>query len=584
MSNGSITLVVQVLGEEHGFLDTSVLVRLRNVQNMDEKWATTHDRGEASFSGLLPGSYSVEVSCLGFATSVTSVDVYGSLQTVQIVLRRSGETADAAPDMETIPRKARKEAARGIQALQAGHPKDAEKHLRKALKAEPQNPQVNYLLGVVLLQNKQVQEAETYLEQAVQLDPRHVQALTALGGMRFEEENYGEAASLLQRAIAANARQWRAHWLMANVWLAQHNYENARAEAELAVNGSNRSAPYAILVLGEALGGLGRFGEAAAALREFLKDAGSSPDASAVQTMLATMQEREKEEQEKDSAAQVRADALTAAPPPIPGPATLSVVTAAWAPPDIDSVLPAVASEASCPQAFVLQQAGQKVKSLVDDLDHFSATQTQVHERLNLLGNPLYRESRKSDYLVAVESEAGSVSLREYSRELSGSGPFHDRLRTRGMLALAFPFHPDEQADYEMTCEGLAEWKGRPAWLVHFRPRSDRPLRLQVFEVGGREEHVALKGRAWISADLFQIVHIEADLVAPMQGINLRREHQSANYAPQELKSKKTQLWLPLDTETYLDYRGGLYRLSDHFDHFVLFSVESRQKIKAPED
>jgi tetratricopeptide (TPR) repeat protein len=581
IGDGNVTLQVQVLTEGHAVLDGQALIRLRNIQDMDERWDTTHLGSQASLSGLARGSYTLEVSAVGFLTSVVNVDLRAPQQVIQIVLKQDVKrTVYAPPDTTGISRKAREQSERGILALQAGNLNEAEKFLRKALKAAPQHAHVNYLLGIILLQEKRLPEAQKYLEQATVLDPLHAQALTTLGGLRLEQKDYAPAAQLLQRAIAVNARQWRTHWLLANVYLAQQEFEPARTEAELAVNLSNQSAPYAMLALGEALGGLGRYSEALTAFKSFLQELPSGPDAPAVERMIAAAEARVNTEIPQPQPAALIAPALPLRTSPL-----LSAISPTWGPADVDSASPPVASGAACPGPRVLAGVGKSVKELVDDLERFSALRTQVHEQLDLLGHPLYRQSRRSNYLAALaQPQPGWLELSEYSRDMSGLGPFTDGIRTRGMLGLALIFHPTLQSTYEMNCEGLGEWKGEPAWLVHFRQRPDRPPRLQSFKVGGQEYAVALKGRAWISASLFRIVHIEADLLAPIAELELRSEHQIADYGPVDFKKKNTQLWLPKDSQTYLDYRGRHYRFSDHFDDFVLFSVESRQEIKAPKD
>ena len=38
-----------------------------------------------------------------------------------------------------------------------------------------------------------------------------------------------------------------------------------------------------------------------------------------------------------------------------------------------------------------------------------------------------------------------------------------------GIPVLALIFYPAIQSDYEMRCEGTAQWNNHPAWVVHFR-------------------------------------------------------------------------------------------------------------------
>jgi hypothetical protein len=138
------------------------------------------------------------------------------------------------------------------------------------------------------------------------------------------------------------------------------------------------------------------------------------------------------------------------------------------------------------------------------------------------------------------------------------------------------------QKDFDLHCEGQAVWHGQATWLVHFRQRHDRPNRMHSYSFGGQAFPVDLKGRAWITADKFQIVRIEADMVKPMPEIQLLSEHQTVEYGPVPFPKKNTTLWLPKTAEIYFDFRKHRYYRRHAFDHFMLFSVDTGEKRKEP--
>jgi hypothetical protein len=154
-------------------------------------------------------------------------------------------------------------------------------------------------------------------------------------------------------------------------------------------------------------------------------------------------------------------------------------------------------------------------------------------------------------------------------------------MTTRGLLSLAFVFHPAMQPEYRFDCEGLGEWKGQPTWLVHFRQLPGRPGRLQAFYANHQSVPVALRGRAWFGAANFQIVHIEAELTDPVPEIQLLSEYEIADYGPVAFAARKMQLWLPQDTQIFLHIRGHRYRFGDHYTDFKLFSVDSSGKVNS---
>jgi tetratricopeptide (TPR) repeat protein len=570
-------LVVEVLSEDHSFLNVQALVRIRGAQDgFGDQWQTTGTGSEASFSSLTDGPYEVEVSALGFKTSVARVDVFGfGSQTVQVVLKKDLNAEEYEAPPANVSRKARKWSERGMLALQMGKLKDAEKNFRRAVNEAPDDAHVNYLLGAVLLKEKDLEPAAQSWQRAIELDARNAPALMGLAGLRFEQKDYLGAADLLQRAIAVNSNRWRAHWLLANTRLMQGQYEQALTEAQLAVNLSQNSAPDATLVLGEALGELGRYHEAAMVLRRLLEQAPGSPDAPAVVRMIVAL--------ESSGPATPITEPVALSVSSVSLPPSLPTMSPGWMPPGVDDLPPPVASGVTCSVERILTGAGEKVQQLADDLARFSATETQMHETLDAFGKPLTQDTRKSEYFAELaQPRPGWLQLSEYRRNRSGEGAFTDGVQAQGLLGLAFVFHPALQENYQLECEGLGEWKGQTAWLVHFRQRPDHPRRLQGFKVGGENYEVALKGRAWIAAASFQLLHIEADLLEPLREAHLLYEHEVSDYGPIMFKAKKTELWLPEDTQVYMDYRGHRLRLTDHFENFVLFSTDSQQTDKLP--
>jgi hypothetical protein len=136
--------------------------------------------------------------------------------------------------------------------------------------------------------------------------------------------------------------------------------------------------------------------------------------------------------------------------------------------------------------------------------------------------------------------------------------------------------------NFNISCEGLGDWHGQPSWLVHFVQRDDRPNTMHSYKVGNKIYPVKLKGRAWITADKFQIVRIEAEMASSMPEIQLLSEHQVVEYGPIPFQKKNISLWLPKTVELYFDFRKHRYYRRHSFDHYMLFAVDSEAKQKEP--
>lgn len=175
-------------------------------------------------------------------------------------------------------------------------------------------------------------------------------------------------------------------------------------------------------------------------------------------------------------------------------------------------------------------------------------------------------------WAAAISSKPGSVFIEDYSEDRVLQNGYPDGIASKGFVMLALVFHPELRNDFDFDCEGQGKWSGKPSWLVHFRQRPDRPNRMQEYSLAGKTYRIDLKGRAWISSDTSQIVHIEADIVNPMHEIQMLSEHQVVEYGPVPFAKKNTMLWLPKNVEIYFDFRN---RTSTIFIRDELAEAES---------
>jgi hypothetical protein len=258
---------------------------------------------------------------------------------------------------------------------------------------------------------------------------------------------------------------------------------------------------------------------------------------------------------------------------------------ASWMPPDVDESTPAVEPGTACALNDVVSNAGKRLQELVKNVDRFTATEQVTDESINKWGQPASSEKAQFDYIVSMEeTRRGALTVEEYRERRSASKDFPESVMTSGLPAMVVIFHPYYASNYEMSCEGLGRWNGRLAWQVHFLQRKDRPNTIRSYRMGleGQGYPVALKGRAWIAADNYQIVRLETSMVAPMPQIKLAAEHVTIDYAPVQFQQGKLEMWLPANVEVYYDWRGHRVHRLHRFNNYLLFSVDDKQKIAAP--
>lgn len=252
-----------------------------------------------------------------------------------------------------------------------------------------------------------------------------------------------------------------------------------------------------------------------------------------------------------------------------------------WAPPDIDAIHPLVAQAASCSLPDVISHAGMRVQELVHNLDQISATEVIEHKNVNRSGNLQRPEIQKFNYVYSIkETSDGHLFGEEYRGRDTNPEQFVDQIATTEIPSLVVHLlHPNYVRNFRMSCEGLGEWRGQPAWQIRFEERSDGTYSTSNITIDGKTYRVKFRGRAWILADSYQLVHMDTDLVEIIPKIRLRLYHQALEYLPVSFPNSDARLWLPSSAELYMDFKGHrFYRRLSYID-FKLFSVKVQQNI-----
>jgi tetratricopeptide (TPR) repeat protein len=484
-------------------------------------------------------------------------------------------------DDRALPSKARKEMKHGVSALKSRNLKDAEKHLAEAYKIAPSSAGLNFLLGYLYFQQRDYEKASNYLGTATKLRSNDGSSLTLLGRAYLERKDYPQAQSVLEQAVATDPESWLPHNLLADAYFHQKNYDKARDEAQVAIDKGKAEANPARLILGQALINLGKDEQGIQALEAFLQQSPSQPMAGQVRSLIAEVREHASAAPSADR--EVRTGTKLPGVDPLQALAAPGLSEKSWQPPGIDQVKVALASGVACPSEKVAEETGKHVGELADDVARFSAIEDLFHQNLDRFGNPIRTETRKYNYVASIsEPEPGFLAVDESRADKMELEGYPDKIASTGFAALALVFHPHMRDNFDIKCEGLGDWRGQASWIVYFKQRDDKPDRMHSYKVGRLVYPVKLKGRAWITADKFQIVRIESEMVRPMPEIKLLSEHQVVEYGPIRFDKKNMSLWLPKSAEIYFDFRQHRYYRRHSFDHYMLFSVDSDEKRKEP--
>ncbi|HXX13523.1 MAG TPA: hypothetical protein VEJ47_01355 [Candidatus Eremiobacteraceae bacterium] len=255
-----------------------------------------------------------------------------------------------------------------------------------------------------------------------------------------------------------------------------------------------------------------------------------------------------------------------------------------WAPPDVNAPLPSLASTPPCDLSKVLQDAGARAEELTANLENFTAEEKIEYQRLDRNGAWEEGDSSVFDYVFAFEETGKGRGTREYRTPAKGGHNFPASGQDTGEAALALIFLPTMQTDYQMSCEGLDKWNGQPAWVVHFVQRRGKPARTFQLRATKGVYGVLLAGRAWISIDNAQVLHLETNIMQTIPAINLYGGATSIDYAPVRIASRKLELWLPERIEAYWEIGDRRTMLYHTFSDFRVFSVEIQENVEKPKE
>jgi len=257
-----------------------------------------------------------------------------------------------------------------------------------------------------------------------------------------------------------------------------------------------------------------------------------------------------------------------------------------WDPPKVDAALRSFSSSTPCLLSNVLEQAGARAEELVANLQNFTAQEKIEYQLFGNVTHLLGGGTGTFNYTVVFNQGPQGLSVQESRTPERGSRVLPVSIQDVGLPEMALIFLPNFQGDYELTCEGVAEWNGQPTWVIHFQQRKDRPSHTASFGVRGVAYPAKIKGRAWIAPDSSQdsgeVMHLETSLMEAVPAANVRQMYLSIDYAPVQFRTENVRVWLPKTADAYGDFGDHRTIIYHTFTNFLLFSIHTDQVIEKP--
>lgn len=581
-TNG-ITLVVNLRDSNGTPLEAPGIVNLRGGSQYSNRQATTTDATAAIFEGVTEGEYDAEARCVGYVTTVehVSLSALGSTEQIYIYLPRESEvkTDSPKPGGTVMSPKLQAEIDKGIDALRKHQYEVARSHFAKGAQMAPGNADVAYFLGLaeVGLQHRDL--ALQAFQHALSLNPNHQRALLAMGELQLNNGDSASAIPTLEKAYAISGADWRTHFLLASAYNKAGRFSDAEPHAQRAASLAGVKGAAAYLLLGEIQQKEGKSQEAQETWKRLLATFPNDPATATARADLAalSMPPHPAPELELASLPVGSLPNLALAPPS----------EQPWAPADIDEVEYPVEDNPPCQLDKVLTQAGRRMRAQMQNFEKFTATEHIEHQEIDRYGRSGPPKSRDFSYIVFVRQYKGdSFFLEEERSSSSHDDSFPTNIATIGLNSLGVSvLQPAERQNLNYRCEGLASVRGQAAWQIRFeeKPGATEPIREWRLS-NGKLFTIPIKGRVWVSAGSFDLLRIQTDLKAPVDGLGLTRDHLTVDYGPVRFRSANTNLWLPWNAEMFMELRGHRYHHSHSLSDYMLFEVDTNHKISKPKE
>ncbi len=544
--------------------------------------AATQDGSTATFSRIMSGEYEVEVTASGYKTAKEHASVYasGASCTVYVYLHPESETltASAPPGATTMTPRVQGEIDKGLDKMRRHQYDAARAQFEKAAKLAPGNPDIQYLQGMLEYTQEHFDAARAKFQAALSIYPSHERSLLSLGELQLRTGDSGAAAQTLEKAYQVNGADWRTHWLLANAYAQQKNYEKALPHVTRAVEIGKEHAAPAWILLGQILVQQDKREDAKKAFETVVRSFPNDPAVNEAKSQLAALN--------RAVVTAVSNPSTPVQPAPLLAPSTPVVVVRPWAPGDIDSKEYPTVQDVSCSENDLVQRTQIRMMYQLGNFEKFLATEHIEHQEVDGNGIPGPAREKDFNYLIFVQHPRPGMSFLEEMRDGgSNLNSFPTSLATQGLAALALSvFDSNYQGDLVYKCEGLGTWRGQAAWRLRFEQRKGVPSRIRLWRNGRGTYSIPLKGRVWVGASSYDVLHIETDLREPVKELELTRDHLLIDYGPVKFERGATTLWLPWDAEMFMELRGKRYHHTHTLRNYMLFSVDTGNTIGKPKE
>jgi hypothetical protein len=241
-------------------------------------------------------------------------------------------------------------------------------------------------------------------------------------------------------------------------------------------------------------------------------------------------------------------------------------------------------TEDQAPLNAILAAVGENVARLFDHLPNVSAEEKVHQEKLGREGKSDGALENEYRYLCLTPAERWGPSIDEYRTDSGGRKMFQSGLAEGFMLTAGFAsapliFHPAYQSGSDFRLLGQQKVQGRNTYVVAFAQYPARSRIYGIFQEGKSIRTTFKQGLAWIDSENYQIIRLASDLLKPLSQIKLDKLTTEINFSEVPFHQAGRQFWLPNQVTVSIDWNGKVLRNKHEYSDFMLFKVDSTQRL-----
>jgi hypothetical protein len=239
------------------------------------------------------------------------------------------------------------------------------------------------------------------------------------------------------------------------------------------------------------------------------------------------------------------------------------------------------------PLDAILSGVGKNVSDLFANLPNISSMEAIHQEKLTRKGKTDTAQEYKYRYLMLAPDQPWGPSIDEHRADTKGNetpqlGLSDNSMLTAGFVSAPLVFHPAYQKGSVFRLLGHQKLKGRSTFVVAYAQDPAKSRLAGSFQQGTITKLTYTQGIAWVDSENYQIIRLTTDLLTPLPMVKLDKETTEIDFNEVHLNRATQKFWLPQAVTVTLDWNGKLLRNQHAYSDFMVFNVDSSQKIGKP--